>query len=185
MTAWPLARREDFQRLFRGLTRSTSREGARPMSANALRPLLHPDVPGLGAGVGGWHCAGVPVVTSRVVSAVHVPRPSLICHAGCVGCTHNRPSDKFASGPAATLRARPSTGRSGIWSYRRRAPAHPAHAGHRHGQNLHRLPNRLEALQESLEPVTTVRAPRIASTMHRPRIVWFPLTHASHVASTD
>jgi hypothetical protein len=36
-----------------------------------------------------------------------------------------------------------------------------------------------------LEPVTTSRAPRIASTMHRPRIVWFPLTHASHVASTD
>ena len=30
--------------------------------------------------------------------------------------------------------------------------AHPAHAGHRHRQDLHRLPDRLEAVPEPLEP---------------------------------
>ena len=30
--------------------------------------------------------------------------------------------------------------------------AHPAHAGHRHGQDLHRVPDRLEAVPEPLEP---------------------------------
>ena len=41
-------------------------------------------------------------------------------------------------------------------------PAHPAYAGHRHGQDLHRLPNRVETVSEPLEPEPgTARRPRI------------------------
>ena len=43
--------------------------------------------------------------------------------------------------------------------------AHPAHAGHRHGQDLHRLSDRLEAVSQPLEPEP-------ASRSRRPRILF-------------
>ena len=48
--------------------------------------------------------------------------------------------------------------------HRRRPHAHPAHARHRHGQDLHRLSNRLETLPRPLEPEPAqpiTRRPRI------------------------
>ena len=86
-------------------------------------------MPGLGAGDGGWHCAGVPAVTSRVVSAVHVPLPSLdlsrrlrrfraqsdyMANSGSIV-----PPSKRSVGPAASLGDRPGTARLGMWSYSR------------------------------------------------------------------
>ena len=42
--------------------------------------------------------------------------------------------------------------------------AHPAHAGHRHRQDLHRLPDRLEALPQPLEPEPRARRAARASS---------------------
>ncbi len=56
---------------FARLTHRRNGEARAPMRT---RPPSGPApiAPVLGVGDGGWHCAGVPVVTSRVMSAVHV-----------------------------------------------------------------------------------------------------------------
>jgi type I restriction enzyme R subunit len=68
---------------------------------------------------------------------------------------------------ARPLRRRPFEDKGGTWQgryyqdiadrararrHRRRARPHPADAGHRHRQDLHRVPARLEAVSEPLEP---------------------------------
>ena len=47
--------------------------------------------------------------------------------------------------------------------------AHPAHAGHRHRQDLHRLPGRLEALPQPLEPDPRAHAPPAHPLPRRPQ----------------
>jgi type I restriction enzyme R subunit len=51
--------------------------------------------------------------------------------------------------------------------HRRRTRAHPADAGHRHRQDLHRVPDRVEAVPQPLEPATGSGEPT-----RRPRILF-------------
>jgi hypothetical protein len=68
------------------------------------------------------------------------------------------PSRRRRQVGAALLPAQRHQRRAG--GHRQGATAHPADAGHRHGQDLHRLPDRLEAVPRPLEPVREPSAAR-------------------------
>ena len=84
--------------------------------------------------------------------------------------------DRFAAVPfedkGGTLPSRYYPGhrrRAGDGGHRRRSAAHPAHAGHRHRQDLHRVSDRLEAVPQPLELEPRTVAPPAHSLPRRPQ----------------
>jgi type I restriction enzyme R subunit len=79
--------------------------------------------------------------------------------SGATGSPPCRSRTRAGRIPAATTRTSRS---SACWRPGRGREAHPAHPGHGHGQDLHRLPDRVEAVPQPLEPERQPsRRPRI------------------------
>ncbi len=59
--------------------------------------------------------------------------------------------------------------RAGAGRHRRRGGAHPADPGHRHGQDVHRLSDRMEAVPQPLEPERPADPPSADPVPDRPQ----------------